>query len=87
VIGDLLNGEALAERLGRHRTFVTAMKRAGYRFKHPALGRTTAEHAIEALDRCPEFIAGHYLLKGWKRLPRILAEPEHQTAEVAGKRG
>lgn len=81
----LLNGKELARALGRSPCYVTAMRRAGYEFKHRALGRTTLSHALEALDSAPEFVAWYYLTKGWESMPRCLEAKPHPQAEVAGK--
>lgn len=74
----LLNGKQLAAALGRCEHHVLAMRRAGYRFKHHSLGKTTLQHALDALDASDDFKAKHYLSKGWERLPKCLAAKESQ---------
>jgi hypothetical protein len=56
---EILNAKRLAESLGRHQQFVTAMKRAGYAFKYGRM--TTREHALEWLANNTDFIATHFL--------------------------
>lgn len=74
----LLNGNGLADAMGRGRNYVTAMRRAGYQFQYP--GRTTLRHALAWLENRPHFVADHYLRTGWERLPKCQAEPANQPA-------
>lgn len=83
----LLNGKELAEELGRSESYVCAMKRAGYRFKYEALGKTTLRHALESLSGAPDFRAGHYQVDGWQRLPKVLAPTESLAVSASGKSG
>jgi hypothetical protein len=76
---ELLNGKQLAKALGRTENFVTAMKRAGYRLQYPGLSKTTLGHALAALTD-DQFVANDYLLKGWERLPKCLADEQRQAA-------
>lgn len=84
---DLLNGKQLAERLGRGVTYVTAMRRAGYQFMYQAVGKTTLKHALDALQKAPDFVAWHYLSKGWESMPKCLATKPRPAASTAGKSG
>ena len=84
----LANGKKLSDLLGRHETYVVAMKKAGYVFEYPALGKTTLRHALKALSRAPQFVADYYLRKDWAtdpRCSRCLADPRHLTSSAAGK--
>jgi hypothetical protein len=69
----LVNGKQLAALLGRHETWVIAMKKAGYVFQYPALKKTTLRHALKALSRAPSFVADYYHRKGWETDPRCTA--------------
>jgi hypothetical protein len=71
----LLNGKELAKALRRSPCYVTAMRNAGYVFKHESLGMTTLSHALEALDRWEHFNADNYLKPGRERRPKCLAAP------------
>lgn len=84
-MSELINQTDLAAALNKRKEFVTMMKRAGYRMQYEAAGRTTLEHALAALQRAPEFRAGHYEKKGWKYLPKLLAEPTSPAASASGK--
>lgn len=79
----LLNGARLAERLGRAPAYVTAMRRAGYKFPYP--GRTTLAHALAWLRACPEFVASHYLSKEWERLPKLPVATANRAALTGDK--
>ena len=86
----LVNGKQLAALLGRHETYVIAMKKAGYVFQYSALGKTTLRHALKALARAPSFVADYYQRKGWETDPRCsvcLADPPRPTNSAAGKSG
>lgn len=82
----LLDGKRLAEELGRTPEYVTAMRRAGYRFEYEALGKTTRRHALAAIKAAEGvFTAGHYRAKGWQRLPKVLAPAGNPVASACGK--
>ncbi len=84
----LVNGKQLAALLGRHETWVIAMKKAGYVFQYPALKKTTLRHALKALSRAPSFVADYYQRKGWETDPRCtacLADPPRPKNSTAGK--
>ena len=70
----LYNGTQLATALGKSTPYITAMKRAGYRFTHGTM--TTLESAHEWLAAFPQFRAHHYLVPGAPdRLPRLELPP------------
>jgi hypothetical protein len=52
-IPKLYNGKELANAMGVSPYYVSAMKRAGYRFKYSH--QTTLEHAMEWREQNPEF--------------------------------
>jgi hypothetical protein len=76
---DLVNLKQLTAVMGRAENFGTAMKRAGYKLQYPGLGKTTVRHALEALTN-EDFVANHYLTKGWERLSKCLGENQSQPA-------
>lgn len=80
----LFNSKQLAKSLGRTENFVTAMKRAGYKFRYPALGKTTLGHALDSLTN-EDFVANHYLTTGWERLPKCLACPANPPASAGDR--
>ncbi len=49
----LLNCKQLAEELGRSRTYISMMKRAGFKPSHG--NRTTIDHALLWLQQNPDF--------------------------------
>lgn len=66
----LYNAKQLAGKLGKSQAFVTAMRRAGYRFSHGSL--STLESAHEWLAAFPQFRSSHYLKPDAPaRLPRL----------------
>lgn len=76
---ELLNGKALAKALHKHPCYVTAMRNAGYVFKHESTGLTTLQHALDALDRVEgRFNSDAYLKPGRERRPKCLASPANQ---------
>lgn len=81
----LLNAKQLAAKLGRAENYVLAMRRAGYKFQYPGLGKTTARHALLAL-KSEDFVAYDYLKAGWERLPKYLAAPDCREALASGTR-
>lgn len=70
---ELISVRKLPVAIGCKGRFVVAMLRAGYSPQYPALGKTTARHALAALERVPTFRAQAYLKPGWKELPKMLA--------------
>jgi hypothetical protein len=73
---DILNAKEVAASIGKNPQFVTAMKRAGYRFRYGRL--TTRKHALEWLEANPGFIPSHYLAPYWTKASE--ATLESQTA-------
>lgn len=63
----LLNCTRLSQLLDKSPSFVTAMKRAGYRFRYEAAARTTLAHALEWIRGFPRFNPDRYLGSDWKR--------------------
>jgi len=55
-----VNASKLAQKLGRSRWYVTAMKKCGYQFRYATL--TTLSHALEWLEQHPEFRSQEYKL-------------------------
>lgn len=82
----LRNGKQLADGLGRAANYVLGMRRAGYRFQYPGLGKTTLRHALVALGN-EDFVSHDYLKKGWKRLPKCLSAYGSREALASGKSG
>lgn len=78
---ELLNGKQLAERMKVSRTFVCAMKNAGYQFSHGSY--TTLRHALNWLRKHPEFRTTRYNNKV-KDDPTPVLTPD---LSVAGKCG
>lgn len=76
---ELLNAKELVKALKGSSNLIMAMKRAGYRFQYQAIRRTTLQHALAALEGAPEFVADHYVRKGWEKLPQLLAPKERST--------
>lgn len=80
----LLNCTRLSELLDKSPSFVTAMKRAGYRFRYEAAARTTLAHALDWLETHPEFVAWDYLKPGWERLPKCSGGPLSLAVSASG---
>lgn len=80
----LRNCKQLAHGLRRCGSFVTAMRRAGYKLQFPGLNKTTLRHALVALGN-EDFVAWDYLKPGWARQPKCLAAPESREALASGK--
>ena len=81
MLAQLHNGVQLAKALGKSVVYVTAMKRAGYRFTHGTM--TTLESAHEWLATFPQFRASHYLKPGaCERLPGLELASRKCSASV-----
>lgn len=78
----LLNCNQLAEELGRHATYVYAMKRAGYKFSHG--NRTMAIHALDWLQANPEFRTTRYHISNGQKRPRHLPVEVEYTSDEQG---
>lgn len=68
---ELLDCQGLANKLGKSRFYVTAMKRAGYEFELIAPNLTTIDHAKQWLKDHPDFRAFDYQKEGWRRVPKL----------------
>ena len=81
-----LNAKQLAAELGRSRSYITAMKRAGYVFEFGTT--TTYSHACIWLKKNGnQFRASHYLAKGADtRLPKLRLSVERRQESNVGKR-
>lgn len=81
----LLNCTRLSELLDKSPSFVTAMKRAGYRFRYEAAARTTLAHALEWIEAHPDFQANDWLTSGWESLPKLSPVPACRQDAAVGK--
>jgi len=55
-----VNASQLAQKLGRSRWYVSAMKKCGYKFRYATL--TTVAHALDWLEQHSEFRSQEYKL-------------------------
>jgi hypothetical protein len=79
----LLNGNQLAESIGRGVTYVTAAKAAGYRFQYGTM--TTRRHFLAWLAENPHFRVTGYVKKHSRKKPEHGSPLHGLLASMAGK--